>query len=209
MPRSSDSSSPASGRRLRVREDPAVRRQAILDGSARLFATRGFADTTVRHIADEVEVQAASLYHYFSSKDAILEAVLRAFLVDLEAATEAVVAADVSPRQKVGDLVRHGFALISERPFWVLTYQNEFLRLDGQPGFEFVGEMSARIEAAWVRALTESAAADDFAVDVPVDVRYRLIRDATWTAVRWYRAGEPYDAATLAEQYLAVFYGSH
>ena len=210
MPRPSDSPVPEPrAARRRVREDPAVRRQAILDGSARLFATRGFADTTVRDIADEVAVQPASLYHYFSSKDAILEAVLRAFLADLAAATEAVVEADTTPRQKVGELVRHAFALTSEQPYWVLTYQNEFLRLDGQPAFAFVAEYSARIEAAWVRALTESAAAGDFAVAVPVDVRYRLIRDATWTAVRWYRPGGPDDAAALAEQYLAVFYGNH
>ena len=57
-------------------------------------------------------------------------------------------------------------------------------------------------------AVSASAAAGDFAVDVPVDVRYRLLRDATWTTVRWYRAGEASDAATLAEQYLAVLYGS-
>ena len=121
----------------------------------------------------------------------------------------AIVGADAPPRQRVGDLVRHALGLIAERPAWVLTYQNEFLRLVGQPGFEFVAEQSAAIEAAWVRALSESADAGDFAVDVPVDVRYRLVRDATWTAVRWYRADEAADAAALAEHYLAVFYGTH
>lgn len=200
---------PAPARRMRVREDPAVRRQAILDSAATLFARRGYADTTVRHIADDAEIQSGSLYHYFASKDALLEAVLREFLADLAAATEAIVGADAPPRQRVGDLVRHALGLIAERPAWVLTYQNEFLRLVGQPGFEFVAEQSAAIEAAWVRALSESADAGDFAVDVPVDVRYRLVRDATWTAVRWYRADEAADAAALAEHYLAVFYGTH
>lgn len=195
--------------RLRAREDPAVRRQAILDASARLFATRGFADTTVRDIGDEVAIKSGSLYHYFASKDAILEAVLREFLTDLGAATEAIVSAGTSPRRQVTDLVRHAFTLMGERPSWVLTYQNEFLRLTGQPGFEFVAGESARIEAAWVAALTASAAAGDFAVDVPVAVRYRLVRDATWTAVRWYRPGAPFNAAALAEQYVAVLYGTH
>lgn len=196
-------------RPLRAREDPAVRRQAILEGSARLFATHGFADTTVRDIGDEVAIKSGSLYHYFASKDAILEAVLREFLADLGTATAAIVSAGTSPRQQVTDLVRHAFTLMGERPYWVLTYQNEFLRLTGQPGFEFVAGESARIEAAWVSALTASAEAGDFAVDVPVAVRYRLVRDATWTAVRWYRPGEAFDAAALAERYVAVFYGNH
>lgn len=196
-------------RPLRVREDPAVRRQAILEAAARLFATHGFADTTVRDIGDEVAIKSGSLYHYFASKDAILEAVLREFLADLGTATAAIVSAGTSPRRQVTDLVRHAFTLMGERPCWVLTYQNEFLRLAGQPGFEFVAGESARIEAAWVAALTASAEAGDFAVDVPVAVRYRLVRDATWTAVRWYRPGAELDAAALAEQYVAVFYGNH
>ncbi|AIY20157.2 TetR family transcriptional regulator [Pimelobacter simplex] len=196
-------------RPLRVREDPAVRRQAILEAAARLFATHGFADTTVRDIGDEVAIKSGSLYHYFASKDAILEAVLREFLADLGTATAAIVSAGTSPRRQVTDLVRHAFTLMGERPYWVLTYQNEFLRLAGQPGFEFVAGESARIEAAWVAALTASAEAGDFAVDVPVAVRYRLVRDATWTAVRWYRPGEELDAAALAERYVAVFYGNH
>ncbi|WP_161605325.1 TetR/AcrR family transcriptional regulator [Pimelobacter simplex] len=196
-------------RPLRVREDPAVRRQAILEAAARLFATHGFADTTVRDIGDEVAIKSGSLYHYFASKDAILEAVLREFLADLGTATAAIVSAGTSPRRQVTDLVRHAFTLMGERPYWVLTYQNEFLRLAGQPGFEFVAGESARIEAAWVAALTASAEAGDFAVDVPVAVRYRLVRDATWTAVRWYRPGAELDAAALAEQYVAVFYGNH
>ncbi|MFJ9312794.1 TetR/AcrR family transcriptional regulator [Pimelobacter simplex] len=196
-------------RPLRVREDPAVRRQAILEAAARLFATHGFADTTVRDIGDEVAIKSGSLYHYFASKDAILEAVLREFLADLGTATAAIVSAGTSPRRQVTDLIRHAFTLMGERPYWVLTYQNEFLRLAGQPGFEFVAGESARIEAAWVAALTASAEAGDFAVDVPVAVRYRLVRDATWTAVRWYRPGAELDAAALAEQYVAVFYGNH
>ena len=205
MPPASPEPGPA--RPLRAREDPAVRRRAILDAAARLFASRGFADTTVRDIGEEVAIKSGSLYHYFASKEAILEAVLRELLADLAAATEAIVSAPAPPRRQVADLVRHAFAVMGERPAWVLTYQNEFLRLSGQPGFEFVVRESAQIEAAWVAALEASAAAGDFAVDVPVAVRYRLVRDATWSAIRWYRPGEPFDAAVLADQYVAVFYG--
>lgn len=47
-------------------------REQILDAAGRLFATRGFAATSTREIAEKVGVRQASLYHYFGSKDEIL-----------------------------------------------------------------------------------------------------------------------------------------
>ena len=48
-------------------------KQRILDCAARLFAEKGFTETTIREIAEVVELNVASLYYYFPSKNAILE----------------------------------------------------------------------------------------------------------------------------------------
>lgn len=191
--------------RTRVREDPEVRKRRILDASARLFATQGFADTTVRDIADAVEILSGSLYHYFSSKEAILEAVMREFMVDLAHGVEQIAASDASPTDRFDDLVRHAFAQSDARPFHVRTYQAEFLRLAGQSDFAFVSDLSARIEELWIQ--TMAAAADSFPGEVDVHVRYRLVRDAVWGVVQWYRPSQTHDPAGLAEDYLRVFHG--
>lgn len=52
-------------------------RQLILDTAARLFRSEGYAGTSLRDIAGETGMKAASLYHYFDSKDAIVGEVLR------------------------------------------------------------------------------------------------------------------------------------
>jgi len=52
-------------------------RQAVLDTAARLFRVEGYASTSLRDIAAEAGMKAASLYHHFESKDAIVLDVLR------------------------------------------------------------------------------------------------------------------------------------
>ena len=47
-------------------------RDQILDASARLFVTQGFAATSTREIADVVGIRQASLYYHFAGKDDIL-----------------------------------------------------------------------------------------------------------------------------------------
>lgn len=51
-------------------------RAEILDAAAELFTTNGYASTSTRSIADAVGIRQASLYHHFSAKDDILDALL-------------------------------------------------------------------------------------------------------------------------------------
>lgn len=55
-------------------------RQAIIDAAALLFAKQGFAGTSTREIAAAVGLQQPSLFHYFPSKEAILEAIIEALI---------------------------------------------------------------------------------------------------------------------------------
>lgn len=207
-PRPEDDSVPApSSPPTRKRESADARRARILTASVQLFASQGFAETTVRHIADAVGLLSGSLYHHFTSKEAILETVLREFMTDLLSGVHAITNAPIPPSERVAGLVHHSFQLIENRPLEVVLYQNEFVRLSGQPGFEFVADLSAQVEAAWRATLAESEEDGDFAVAIDSDIRYRMMRDAIWTAVRWFDPAAPYDAAGLAEQYLAVFRG--
>lgn len=54
----------------------AVRRDAILDAAERLMRTCGYDDMSVQDIQDELSVSRGAIYHYFSSKADILEAVI-------------------------------------------------------------------------------------------------------------------------------------
>jgi TetR/AcrR family transcriptional regulator, cholesterol catabolism regulator len=76
-------SDPAVRPARRGQRDGLSRRSELLAIAARLFAARGYNQTTVRDIADEAGILSGSLYHHFSSKEAMLDEIMRAFMGDL------------------------------------------------------------------------------------------------------------------------------
>jgi AcrR family transcriptional regulator len=51
-----------------------ARRQQIIDAAYRCFARKGFHQTTMRDIYQEAQLSPGAVYHYFDSKDAIIQA---------------------------------------------------------------------------------------------------------------------------------------
>jgi AcrR family transcriptional regulator len=60
----------------RIVKDPVVRRNEILDVAERLIATRGYEQMAMQDIVDELQIAKGTVYHYFDSKIAMLEALV-------------------------------------------------------------------------------------------------------------------------------------
>ena len=80
---------------------PADKRRLILDAAVRVFARQGFNGCRVSDIADEAGVAYGLVYHYFRSKDEVLDTLfLERWNVLLEAIRETD-QQDISPREKL------------------------------------------------------------------------------------------------------------
>jgi TetR/AcrR family transcriptional regulator, fatty acid metabolism regulator protein len=80
----------------------ADKRRAILDAAVRVFARQGFHTCRVSDIADEAGVAYGLVYHYFASKDEILNTLFRErWDVMLEAIREIDRQEDTSAREKL------------------------------------------------------------------------------------------------------------
>jgi TetR/AcrR family fatty acid metabolism transcriptional regulator len=77
------------------------RRRQILDAAVRAFAKKGYHACRVSDIAEEAGVAYGLVYHYFESKDAVLESVFREMWGMLVAAINAVEAVEESPREQL------------------------------------------------------------------------------------------------------------
>ena len=84
------------------------KRRLILDAAVRVFAHKGFHTSRVGDIAEEAGVAHGLLYHYFSSKDEVLETIFRENWGVLVERLDAVVRTDESAR----DQLRHVAAIL-------------------------------------------------------------------------------------------------
>jgi len=92
---------------------PADKRRLILDAAVRVFARQGFHSTRVSDIADEAGVAYGLVYHYFKSKDQVLNELFTERWSLLLAAIEEADRADGGPRGKLGKVA--GFIFDSYR----------------------------------------------------------------------------------------------
>lgn len=85
-----------------ARTQPAVdKRRLILDAAVRVFARQGFHTCRVSDIADEARVAYGLVYHYFKSKDEILDTLfLERWGILLRAISE-IDAQEIPPREKL------------------------------------------------------------------------------------------------------------
>jgi AcrR family transcriptional regulator len=89
------------------------KRRVILDAAVRVFARQGFHTCRVSDIADEAGVAYGLVYHYFASKDQILDTL---FLERWDVMLQAIADADASersPRDKLAAIA--GFIIESYR----------------------------------------------------------------------------------------------
>ena len=77
------------------------KRRLILDAAVRVFARKGFHTCRVGDISEEAGVAHGLLYHYFSSKDELLETVFRETWSDLLAAIRDVEASEAPAREQL------------------------------------------------------------------------------------------------------------
>jgi len=155
------------------------KRRVILDAAVRVFARQGFHACRVSDIADEAGVAYGLLYHYFSSKDEVLDTLfLERWNVMLDMIRE-VDAREISAREKlyaiaafIIDSFRHDPDLMKVIIVEVTRAANSF----GQTHLAQIREAFRLI----AEIVTKAQAAGDFRTDI----------DAEFAAIAFYGAIE-------------------
>lgn len=139
------------------------KRRVILDAAVRVFAHKGFHTSRVGDIAEEAGVAHGLLYHYFSSKDEVLETIFRenwAVLVDRIAAIE-------TSGEPAGEQLGHVAAIVlrnyKHQPDVIRVLVREIAR---SPEVQArIGELVKPIEAI-TRIIERGRAAGEFRADI-------------------------------------------
>ena len=96
-------------------------RETILREAAKLFSSKGFAESGLREIAQMAGIRSSSVYHHFASKERIYEEIIRIAVDAIHASALREIAAlpaNPSPRQRIeAAIAGHLRALHSNKPF--------------------------------------------------------------------------------------------
>lgn len=185
--------------------EPGDRRETILGTAAALFARKGVAATTVRQIADEVGILSGSLYHHFDSKEAMVDEIISSFLRDLEERYAKVLAQEVNARARLHDLIVASLEVVEAHPHAAEIYQNDVNYLLGIERFSYLRNAGRQVQDTWLRVIEAGIAEGVFRGDLDAKILYRLMRDAVWLSVRWFKPSKGYPIAKLAEDATALF----
>ena len=93
------------------------KRQQILDVAARLFREKGYKTTSMRDIAKNLNVEAATLYSHIKSKDDILEELVFFIAEKFESGMKDIDESSYSPYQKVKELIALQIRITVENPY--------------------------------------------------------------------------------------------
>jgi AcrR family transcriptional regulator len=184
------------------------RRAQILRVSGELFAELGYASTTVRNIGERTGLHSGSLYHYFQSKDAILEQILNSFVTYLITEVKRVVAefAD-DPEMALRELVRVTTMAIEEHRAAIVLLQNEVAsKMRGVPNVAPLVKQGEIIRKAWTGVIKKGQASGAISPNRDPELIYRFARDTIWVVARWYQPGGHYTLAEIAEEYATVIF---
>jgi AcrR family transcriptional regulator len=189
---------------LRERYDR--RQQKVVVAAAKLFAERGYDQTSVPELTRELGLATGSLYHYFGSKEQLLIEICDQLMDPLlETARDLVAAPDAPPEQRLRDLVRLWVAHVIEHRDHMLVFQQQ--RHAIERGAQWRSVRASR--KAFERLV------DDILADLQATKRLRGDRRLVLSALlgmvnhtaQWYRRNGKLTAEQIADGYVDLVLG--
>jgi AcrR family transcriptional regulator len=187
------------------RPSPAARREAILQAAAAVFAEHGFAAATTDAIARAAGVSKGGLYWHFTSKDAMLAALLKSsFDVEMALLQEAL-GASGSAAERVRQLVQRATAAALQLP-QAQAIALEFYALAGRDAEvrAFLQRYYGRYHMLLAELLRQGFASGEFRQGTPETAATALITQLEGLVLLWGVVPELVPLPEQAEQACAL-----
>ena len=174
-------------------------REGILQAAARIFSEKGYHATSMQDIADAVDLQKASLYHHFSSKQEILVEILDQAFDLINNRLEVVRAQPLSADGKLRQAMVSYLQTIAENQSLAAVLLLELRSLDP----ELKARQASRREkfdGVWRELIIEGKQQGIFNNVDPSLAGRAILGVMNWT-VTWYRQDGPRSAKDIAERF--------
>ena len=155
----------------------------VIGAAAKVFAQRGYHGASTQDIADVLGIRQASLYYYFDSKEAALEAVCRDGHEAYVERLLRIARSDASASEKVAQvLLRHA---APERLDFTLVFLRERRFLPG-PARKRIRALELRYERAIQRIVEQGIRSGEFRSDLDARMTTLALLGLGNSAAVWY-----------------------
>ena len=117
---------------------PNLSKDLILKTSAHLFREKSYPQVSMRGIAQELNVKAASLYNHIQSKDEILEGVIFTLVDTFMQTIQETSKKDISTKEKLAEIIKTHIDIAVFSPNGFATLNNDWIYLKGNKREEFI-----------------------------------------------------------------------
>ena len=179
------------------------RRQQIEDAASVLFRERGYAATSVRDIAQSLNLQGGSLYAHVASKEDVLWSIVNRAADRFHAEVGPIAAADSPAPARLREMIRAHIRVVTsaQKDAAVFLHEWRFLSPDRRAQ---IAERRDSYEALFRRVIDEGIRAGSFA---PVDARLTAmaVLSALNGIATWFRPDGEMSADQIAHSYAELF----
>jgi TetR/AcrR family transcriptional regulator, fatty acid metabolism regulator protein len=144
---------------------PIDKRRQILDAAIKVFARQGFHSTRVSDIADEAGVAYGLVYHYFDSKEEVLNELFTERWSLLLAAIDEADKAGQTPREKLGNVASFIIESYRHDPELMKVIIVEVTRAANSFGQTHLGEIRRAYDSI-TRIVEEGQESGEFRADI-------------------------------------------
>ncbi len=191
----------------RVARKRQARIEEILRTAARLFAKRGYHATSVEDIANELDLQKGSLYHYFASKDALLNNIVKQQLNTAVNMIREILAVEESPKEKFKRAVHAHLHLFNQHADIYSIFKFENLSLIDPALARTVDKLSKQYELEWRKLLRMGVDAGDFRPGLDTSLMVKGFEGLLNSSLTWFRSDGRLSLDEVADQFVELMLG--
>ncbi len=117
-----------------------TKKALIISTAAKMFREKGFSGSSMRDLAEQIGIEAASLYNHIQSKSQILEEIIRGVSADCKEHLDTLESLNVTALEKMEALIRFHTKMMLTRFDEYSVMVSEWIHLDGEKLVEFAND---------------------------------------------------------------------
>ncbi|WP_030168206.1 TetR/AcrR family transcriptional regulator [Spirillospora albida] len=176
----------------------------LLAVATRMFAEKGYENTSVQEIVDAAGVTKGAMYHYFGSKDDLLYEIYHRLLgmqmLRLERIADGPGTAEQRLRAAAADVLNTSFRYLDD--FTVFFRSTHLLSAERR---EAVRAERRRYHERFRALVEEGQRAGAFRTRTPADIAVHFFFGTVHQLGAWYRPGGRLDTAAISDHYVDLF----